>query len=239
MKLRSISLGILVCFASTLTQAESLLVATAAGYRKPMTEVYTAFKDKTGITVESAFGNMKQIEAQAKQNPDIQFLVGDWFFIEKMGLASTHRQIGQGKLIMVSPKANPVASLDELNSEKIKHIAIADRSNAIYGKAAIECFEHNKITDQIQSKLIEVPTLPQVSTYVKTAEVEVGFVNLTEAMAHSDDFANPVLMADECYRPITLSAVPLQNRSNTDEAQAFLTFLASDQAKEILKRHGL
>lgn len=83
MRLHSFSISVFCILFSSATLADTLLIATAAGYRKPMNEVYAAFKDKTGIQVESAFGNMKQIEAQAKQNPDIQFLVGDWFFIEK------------------------------------------------------------------------------------------------------------------------------------------------------------
>lgn len=156
-----------------------------------------------------------------------------------MGLATTHQQIGKGKLMMVSPKNHPITDLSELKSPEVKKIAIADRSNAIYGKAAMECFEHYGLTDVVETKLLQVPTLPQVSTYVKTAEVDVGFVNLTEALAHSQAFADPIAMPESCYRPITLSAVPINERSTTKEAQAFLNFLASDQVKQLLQRHGL
>ncbi|WP_298051007.1 molybdate ABC transporter substrate-binding protein [uncultured Paenalcaligenes sp.] len=219
--------------------AADITVATAAGYRKPLNEVYGAFTEKTGINVESAFGNMKQIEAQAKQNPDIQLLVGDWFFIKPMGLAEDHQLIGQGKLVLVSPKTAPITDIQGLSDEKIQKIAIADRKNAIYGKAAIECFTHYQLTDQLDAKLIEVTTLPQVSTYVTTGEVDAGFVNLSEAMAHADAFATPVEMPQACYRPIELSAVPLTGRSDTTEAKALLEFMKTDIARDILKQHGL
>ena len=35
----------------------------------------------------------------------------------------------------------------------------------------------------LQKKLLIVGTVPQVSTYLLSGEVDVGFINLTEAMA--------------------------------------------------------
>lgn len=219
--------------------AADLTVATAAGYRKPLNEVFVAFTKSTGIKIESAFGNITQIAAQARQNPDIQILIGDWFFIEPMQLAQEHKIIGQGKLVLVSPKEKPLYSLSDLANNSIKKIAIADRKNAIYGKAAIECLIEQGLLETIEPKLLEVTTLPQVSTYVVTNEVDAGFVNLSEAQAHQDKFATPIEMPQTCYRPINLSVAPLTNRSQTTEAQSFLNFLNTEQARSILKRHGL
>lgn len=219
--------------------AASLTVATAAGYRKPLNDVFEAFTTSTGIKVDSAFGNIKQIEAQARQNPEIQILIGDWFFIEPMQLAQEHLVIGQGKLVLVSPKDKPLGSLNELTNSSVKKIAIADRKNAIYGKAAIECFTAQGLLEKMEPKLIEVTTLPQVSTYVITNEVDAGFVNLSEAQAHQDKFATPIEMPQTCYRPIELSAAPLTGHSQINEVQAFLDFLNTEQARSILKQHGL
>lgn len=66
---------------STPLWAAELTVATAAGYRKPLTEVFNAFTESTGIQIDSAFGNIQQIKAQARQNPNIQILIGDWFLL--------------------------------------------------------------------------------------------------------------------------------------------------------------
>lgn len=46
-------------------------------------------------------------------------------------------------------------------------------------------------------------------------------------------------MPQTCYRPIELSAAPLTGRSQTNEVQAFLDFLNTEQARSILKQHGL
>lgn len=235
----SVLAAITVLFmAPSLSTAAEITVATAAGYKKPMNEVYTAFTDASGIKVESAFGNIKQIEAQAKQNPDIQMLVGDWDFIKPMGFSKDHQQLGQGKLILVGPKDSSIENIEGLSSDSIQKIAIGDRKSTIYGKAAIECLTAHNLLNEVNVKLMEVSTLPQVSTYVLTGEVDAGFVNLSEAMSHANRFSQPIEMPQSCYRPIDLSIVPIDGRT-TVEGQAFLDFLASDKTKEILKRHGL
>lgn len=219
--------------------AADLTVATAAGYKKPLNEIYTAFTDATGIQIDSAFGNIKQIEAQARQNPDIQMLIGDWYFIEPMGFSKKHQQLGQGKLILVTTKGTHIESINDLKEKKIQKIAIGDRKSTIYGKAAIECLKEHDMLDIVEVNLIQVSTLPQVSAYVLTGEVDAGFVNLSEAMAHADKFSSSIEMPHSCYRPIDLSIVPIDDRSNTPEAKALLEFLETDIAKNILKRHGL
>lgn len=218
--------------------ATDITVVTAAGYKKPMNEVYTAFTEATGIGIESAFGNIKQIEAQANQNPDVQMIIGDWDFIKPMGFSEKNQQLGQGKLILVAPKNSTLTKIEDLKTEKIQKIAIGNRKNTIYGKAAIECLTDHKLLDEVEAKLMQVSTLPQVSTYVLTNEVDVGFVNLSEAMAHMDRFTTPIELPQSCYRPIDLSIVSIDGRESV-EGTVLLDFLASDETKEILKRHGL
>lgn len=65
---------------STTAHASDLLIASGAGYRKPVTELMEAFNKETGLTVESSFGNMQQVRAQSEQNPDIAAIIGDRFF---------------------------------------------------------------------------------------------------------------------------------------------------------------
>lgn len=237
-KLRTLTLTALSTLLISPAFAADITVATAAGYRKPMNEIYTAFTEATGIRIESAFGNIKQIEVQARQNPDIQMLIGDWDFIKPMGFSESHQQLGQGKLILVGPKGSMLTSLDNLKAENIQRVAIGDRKSTIYGKAAIECLTAHKMLENLDAKLMQVSTLPQVSTYVITNEVDAGFINLSEAMAHADKFSTPIEMPQSCYRPIDLSIVAIDGRESV-EGKALLAFLAADSTKEILKRHGL
>src|SRR5256885_17127692 len=66
-----------------------------AGYRKPVLELLQAFSQATDIRAEASFGNMKQIETQARQNPEIAVLIGDRAFVEPMQLAERYITLGQ------------------------------------------------------------------------------------------------------------------------------------------------
>ncbi|MGC4079410.1 MAG: hypothetical protein QM702_20690 [Rubrivivax sp.] len=65
-----------------------MLVAAMGGYRKPVLELVEAFRKETGTGGQAAFGHIKQIETQARQNPDVAFLIGDRNLLEPTGLFS-------------------------------------------------------------------------------------------------------------------------------------------------------
>lgn len=95
-------LALLLAGSASLAHAdEGLLLAAGAGYRKPVLELLQAFSQATGIRAEASFGNMKQIETQARQNPEIAVLIGDRAFVEPMQLAERYITLGQGQLVLV------------------------------------------------------------------------------------------------------------------------------------------
>lgn len=239
MKIKSIFISLIATSCISPVLANDLTVITAAGYRKPLSEVFDAFTKETGIQVNSAYGHIKQIEIQAKQNPDIQIAFGDWYFIEPMGIADREQQIGQGKLVLAVPKNQQITAIQDLLQNNYQKIALGNPKSTIYGKAAQECLTYYGLADQVFNKTLEVSTLPQVSAYLITNEVDAGFINQSEALAHSHQLGNTYELPQECYRPITLSAVSLSGRDHTPSAQALMAFMNSETATAILKRHGL
>ncbi len=59
--------------ATPVSAAESVLVAAMGGYRKPVLELIEAFRKETGVEAQAAFGHIKQIETQARQNREVVF----------------------------------------------------------------------------------------------------------------------------------------------------------------------
>jgi molybdate transport system substrate-binding protein len=243
---RILSCGLALLFASSATFAhadEGLLLAAGAGYRKPVLELLQAFSQATGIRAEASFGNMKQIETQARQNPEIAVLIGDRAFVEPMQLAERYVPLGQGTLVLVTARGQALASVEDLRKPQFKRIAIADRSKAVYGSAARACLEHLGLARDLDARLIEVATVPQVTAYVTTAEVDAGFINRTEALALKDRVGASLELPASCHPPIELSMALLKGRGTSPQAQARLQaladFVATPQARQVLERHGL
>ncbi len=214
-------------------------MASAAGYRKPLLELMDNFSKVTGIKAEASFGHLKQIETQARQNPDIALLVADEFFLTPLGLADTYVRLGDGKLALIYAKNQQLSTLSDLQRPEVQRIAMPDQKRAMYGMAAMQCLEHTGLLEPLQSKVMESDTVPQVGSYVALGEVDAGFVNLTEALAQGDKIGGFVVAPSECYTPIVISVAVMKGRENDTAIKAWLDYIASAPAREILQSYGL
>ncbi len=219
--------------------ADTLLVAAGAGYRKPVLELLEGFSAAHGIRAEASFGNMKQVEIQARQNPEIALLIGDQAFLEPMGLAERFVPLGTGALVLVTAPGQPLAAMADLREARFRRIALPDRTKAVYGNAAATCLARLGLAQPLAGRLLEVATVPQVSAYVATGEVDAGFVNRTEALALQGRVGARIDAPQDCYDPIALSAGVLKGRAEGAAVRAFLGYLASPAARRVLERHGM
>lgn len=238
--MQRIILACLACFLAANTwAADTLLIAAGAGYRRPVTQLLEAFTQASGIKTEASFGNMKQVETQARQNPDIALLIGDRAFLEPMGLAERFQHLGTGQLMLVAARGQTLANITDLGQPRFKRIAIPDRTKAIYGNAAATCLARLGLAQPLAERLFEVATVPQVSAYLVTGEVDAGFVNRTEALALAGRAGDAIEAPHNCYDPIELSVGVLKGRANEVATRALLDYLASPAARKVLERHGM
>ena len=217
--------------------ADKLTIGAGAGYKRLVEEISAAFTAQSGIHVERAYGNMGQIIPQAKQGL-LDFVCADKEFLVASQLNSFGEiPIGRGKLVAVLAKNASIGSISELTSASVTRIAIADTQKAIYGKAARQYLEHEGLWKTLEPKILMVGTVPQVTTYVATGEVEVGFINLTDALGAADKIGQIVPIDEKLYTPIAIVAEQLIEKNAATEA--LVKFMQSPEAQEIIKKHGL
>lgn len=233
-KILVLLLGVL----SLLLQAQSLKVASVAGYKKPMMQIAKEYKDSRK-DVDMMFGNMKKTVSQAKY-ADVCLVVGDKQYLSTKSELDikSYSKLGEGKLVLAFAKGVNITSVDDLANVSIKRIAMPHAKKAIYGKAAKEFLSHDKLEAKLKDKLYEVATVPQVATYLISKEVDAGFMNLTAALNHKDKLGGYLIIDTKLYSPIDIVAAEL-NRENCENISEFVEFLGSDYAKDTLKRAGL
>nr|NJM04170.1 molybdate ABC transporter substrate-binding protein [Desulfobacula sp.] len=239
---RIFSILITLCLwqVSGLEAGEKLTLAAGAGYKRLVNELCTIYTAKTGVEVQQIFGNMGQVTAQVKESGAVDFIIGEKQFLDSTSLAFNGEvPIGKGKLIAVTAKGVDIKSLDDLTDPKITRIALPDAKKAIFGKAAAEFFTRKGIEAQLQPKLLIVGTVPQVSAYVMSGEVDIGFVNLTEALAIQDKVGLLLPVDEGLYAPILIVAKGLEQSRNTEAAGSFAEFLQSGEAKAVITQQGL
>lgn len=240
MSIRRILLFVFSLWLAGLAHAQqTLLIAAGAGYRKPVLELAELFAKDSGWRVEAAFGNMKQIQTQAEQNPEVALMVGDEEFLVPMGLFERYVPLGEGRLTLVAARGVPLKEAQDLKDARFRRIGVPDRRQAVYGRAAFTCMQRLGLLDVLTPKLLEVATVPQVGAYLATGEVDAGFVNKTEAQALKARVGDALEMPLSCHDPIRLSVGVVRGRADTPAARAFLDFVQGAPARAVLQRHGL
>ncbi|MBD3789711.1 MAG: molybdate ABC transporter substrate-binding protein [Campylobacterales bacterium] len=218
-------------------QAETVKIASVAGYKKPVMEVIKAF-EKKGYQTESLFGNMQQIIHQA-QNGAIEIIIGDKAFLEKSPLSIiTYQSIGKGKVVLAYAKKTSLFGISDLKKEDISKIAMPQPKKAIYGTAGEEFLRNTNLYSEIENKLYIVSTVPQVVAYLTTGEVQAGIINLTAALANKDKLGGYILIDEKSYSPIEITAAKL-SKCQSHACEDFLTFLSSQTAQELFTKYGL
>ena len=219
--------------------ADAVLVAAMGGYRKPVLELVEAFRTDTGIEAQAAFGHVKQIETQARQNPEVAFLIGDRNLLEPTGLFSRFERLGMGRLVLVARKGKSLAGTDDLKDPAFGRIALAHHTRTVFGRAADVCMKRLNLADALAPKLLEVEGVPQVGRYIASGEVDAGFVNKTEALAIADRSGPSLEMPQTCYDPIEISLGTVKARTLTAAQSRFQAFLQGETARRIMKDNGL
>ncbi len=223
-----------------IASAGSLVLASGAGYKKLVNNLVEVYSQESGDKVDLVYGNMAQVTAQAKISGKVDLVLGAEWFLSRSGIdfAGMHR-LGQGRLVVAWSKGNEFHSYEDMLSNSVKRIAMPDSKRAIYGKAALEYLKNTGLFDKVKDKLVEVATIPQVSSYVIANEVDMGFINLTHAQQIKDKLAGYALAEEDKYDEITIQVGELSGAANPESVAKFVKFLGADGAKAIIKAHGL
>lgn len=225
---------------STVATAGNAVLASGAGYKEMVNELNAAYTKSSGQKLDLIYGNMARVTTQARQSGQVDIVLGDQKFLTKaqMPMASTV-ELGRGRLVLAFAKSSKFSKVEDLDNPAAGRIALPDTSKAIYGKAAREFLQSSGRMPDIQSRLVEVSTVPQVFSYLTTNEVDMGFLNLTHALKVQKKLGGFVIIDEKGYSPITIIASMLKTATHTDEAKAFLAFLKTEEAQAIIKKHGL
>jgi len=231
----------------------ALLVLAGAGYKRPVEALCAAFTQATGVVVERSYGNLQQLFAQAQASGRVDVLVGDASFIDQaQGLPLPRRvALGRGILTLAWRRNLPVpvglvglAGLRQLLAQPSWSVAMPNPQQAVYGNAAKQLLQAQSLWPGLQERLKVVATVPQVSAYLGSGEVDLGFLNLTEALAAKEQLGGFIQLpsGEGSYAEVVIvAAMPEASKSPSalTNSQQFALFLETPVARDILRRAGL
>lgn len=91
----------------------------------------------------------------------------------------------------------------------------------------------------MSDKLKVLQTVPQVSAYLVSGDLDAGLINKTDYIGIKEKVGGALEVDSKLYSPIKIIGVVLKGKEGEAEVRAMLEFLKSPEAREILRAHGL
>ncbi|WP_018986389.1 molybdate ABC transporter substrate-binding protein [Methylophilus methylotrophus] len=237
----------LALFPTAVNAAQPFTVAIAANLKYVFDDLAIEFKKETGIEVRSVLSASGKIATQVRQGaPFDVFMSADMDFPEALyqeGYAvNPPKPYGYGVLVLwTQTGADLSLGVPGLKHAAVGKVAIANPKLAPFGKQALKAMEFYKVKAALEPKLVYGESISQVSQYVESKTVDVGFSAKSIVIApETAGKGKWVAVPEESYEPIAQGMVILKHGidTNADAARKFYGFVQSDKARAIFAKNG-
>jgi len=233
----------LILFAVPLCHAQTATIAVASNFKPAMEQLAQAFSESHDHELRRVYGSSGKLLAQIRHGaPFDAFLSADTakpqHLIDlELGIKSSSYIYAIGQLALWSPSAKTPLSASILKQPDIT-LAIANPKLAPYGVAATELLATLQLTNASNIRLIQGENINQTFQFVATGNADVGLVAYSQLTHHSQNIANAWHIPPSSHAPIEQQAILLRSGQSNSAASDFLAYLASTEAKAIIRRSG-
>ncbi|MCX2683046.1 molybdate ABC transporter substrate-binding protein [Campylobacter sp. MIT 21-1685] len=227
--------------------AEKINVFVASSASKAMSEVKNEFmKNHPNDEVELIFGASGKHYQLLKEGREFDlFFSADAKYAEK--IAADGNAISQPKVYALGVVA--LYSLDEnllqdgieglkKESNKIKHLSIANPKVAPYGVAATQVLENLHLDAIYKDKIVLGDNISQPVFHVDTGVAELGIVAYSLVSAVTKPKGKAVVIDEKLFEPLKQSFVITKYAKTNKLAKEFADFVSSQEGKAIIKKYG-
>jgi molybdate transport system substrate-binding protein len=234
---------VLLFSACARTGTDRLTIAAASDLSFAFDDLSRGFrKTHPQITLETAFGSSGNFYAQIRSGaPYHLFLSADAEYprlLARDGLAAPGSVFvyAIGRLVVWVPATSPLDPATALQSNTLRHVAIANPRHAPYGRAAEAALRSLGIYGSLEEKLVFGDNIAQTLQFVQSGAADAGVVALSLAIA-------PPVRSRGRYWEIPLQTYPAIEQGgavlkDSRAARDFRAWLIGPAGREILRRYG-
>lgn len=220
---------------------ESIIVFCGAGLKAPMSEIGTAFKEKTGIDVQYNYGGAGTLVTQMNlTHKGDAFMPGstmEWKTAKAQGLVDDYQLVAYHVPAIAVQKGNPrnIATIADLAQPDLK-VALGDTNATAIGKAATKLFKKFNVTADVEKNVVtRTPTINELVTLMDAGQADAAIMTLDSINTEKLDLITiPVGDNEILVTPIGLTTYT----QNSDNAEKFVAYVASDEGKAYFAKHG-
>ncbi|MBN2026084.1 MAG: molybdate ABC transporter substrate-binding protein [Actinobacteria bacterium] len=222
--------------------ADSIMVYSGAGMRKPMDEIGLLFQEEYGTEVVYNYAGSNALLSQMEltQEGDV-YMPGETYYLEvadEKGFIDYQQMVCYHIPVITVPKDNPagIQTLEDLTNPDVK-LVWGDPEAAAIGKVADKIAEQNGIKDAVWENIVAtVPTMNELIVYISESQADAT-INWGDVVYGVEN----ILVIDIPKEQNAIKVIPVGSLTFSEEketAEAFVDFCASEEALEIFESYG-
>jgi len=226
-----------------------VVVAAAADLSSALKEIGDNYEKKTGVNLKLSFGASGALTQQIQNGaPFDVFFSADMDYPRQLITAgdadgASLYEYAVGKLVLWVSADSPLdvehKGMNVLLEPSVKKIAIGNPQHAPYGRAAVAAMKSAGLYDRVADKLVLGENIAQAAQFVESGNAQVGFVALAHAAGPSMRGKGKYWeVPQSMYPALAQGAVVLAHSQHKKEVAAFLEYMKSAEAVNVLKKYG-
>ncbi|WP_079529071.1 molybdate ABC transporter substrate-binding protein [Halobacillus hunanensis] len=223
-----------------------LTISAAASLTDAMKEIKETYESQNkDVTLTFNFAGSGKLAQQIQQGAPVDvFLSANQKWMDKLEqqqfiIKETRFNFTGNSIVLITKQDRDFyfSSLQSIKLSGEKQLALGDPASVpggMYAKQALQSI--NKWTD-LKGQMVYARDVRQVLTYVESGNVALGFVYASDALI-SDEVKVITEVDQNLHQSIIYPGAVLTASSNIKDAQAFLDYLKTKEAQEILQSYG-
>lgn len=234
------------CFFSIMSvSADTLNIAVASNFVHTLKVLSADFRKQSGHQSRISSASTGKLYTQIQHGAPFDIFLAadekrpDLLVAEGKAQPSSAYVYASGQLVLVSNIAPAETCQKVLTSPDLKRLSIANPKIAPYGEAARQVLKNMGLWQQLEPRLVMGENIAQTLQFVSTRNAQAGFVAKSMLqMSKEIDTACTWNVPADMYSPIRQKMVVLKKAKDKIAVQAFLHYMQSVHAKDIIRAAG-
>ncbi|WLD57832.1 molybdate ABC transporter substrate-binding protein [Salinispirillum sp. LH 10-3-1] len=220
-------------------------IAAASDLRYALDDIIALYRAAhPNADIEVVYGSSGRMSTQILNGaPYDIFFSADIAFPERLhaaGMTATEPAVyALGRIVLWSNTLDAASlTLEDLSSDSIRRIAIAQPAHAPYGLRAQEALQATGVWEAVQSKLVFGENIAHAAQMTESGAAQVGIIALSLAKFPTLAEHGYHLIDEALHNPLTQGYVVTRRGGSKPEALAFADFMTTPEAHEVMLRYG-
>jgi len=220
-----------------------ILVFAATSLTNVLTEIGELYENETGRTVSFSYSGSQTLAQQIASGAPADLFISagrfpmDYLIEEEVIDQEVERLLSNSLVAVTRVDEAGIKSINELKTEAVRKVAVADPELAPAGRYAQEALSYLVLWQEIQEKLVYGSDVRVTMTYVTSGNADVGLVYETDAR-NTKGLKIQRIVPPESYSSIAYLVATVGRSEKKESAAEFTQFLRGNSATVVFRKHG-